>query len=53
MPAVIAYTRAALRKRLSLWYGSLQTNLFVRRDPGNFAAIGDDLGAAMRWSVTF
>lgn len=36
-----------------LWSGSLQTNLFLRRNPGNFAALGDDLGAALRWSVAF
>ncbi len=36
-----------------LWGGALQTNLFLRRDPGNFAALGDDVGAAMRWSVAF
>lgn len=33
--------------------GSLQTNVFLRRDPGNYAALGDDLGAALRWSVAF
>ena len=36
-----------------LWGGALQTNLFARRDPGNFASLGDDVGAALRWSVVF
>jgi hypothetical protein len=35
-----------------LW-GDLQTNLFYRRDPGNFAALPDDVGATMRWSAAF
>ena len=36
-----------------LWFGALQTNLFLRRDPGNFAALGTDVGAALRWSMGF
>ena len=33
--------------------GSLQTNLFWRRDPGNFAQLPDDRGAAVRYGVAF
>ena len=36
-----------------LWGGALQTNLFLRRQPGNVADYGDDVGAALRWSVAF
>lgn len=41
------------RYALPLWAGMLQTNLFLRRQPGNFVALGQDLGAAARWSVAF
>lgn len=33
--------------------GRMDANLFWRRDPGNFAAAPDDLGAALRWRVGF
>jgi hypothetical protein len=33
--------------------GRMDANLFWRRDPGNFAAAPDDLGAAFRWRVGF
>jgi hypothetical protein len=33
--------------------GAVQTNLFWRKDPGNFAALSDDMGAALRYSVAF
>lgn len=33
--------------------GDLQTNFFWRRDPGNFAALPDDYGWAMRYSFAF
>ncbi|WP_267419168.1 S8 family peptidase, partial [Sphingomonas sp. GC_Shp_1] len=33
--------------------GSLQTNLFWRHDPGNFATIPADVGMAMRYSMGF
>lgn len=36
-----------------LFGGALQTNLYWRRDPGNYAAIGNDAGAALRWSTGF
>ena len=36
-----------------LWGGALQTNLYWRRDPGNYAAIGNDAGVALRWSSSF
>jgi hypothetical protein len=33
--------------------GRMDANLYWRRDPGNFAAAPNDLGAAMRWRVDF
>jgi hypothetical protein len=33
--------------------GRMDTNIFWRRDPGNFAAAPDDMGAAFRWRVGF
>ncbi|MGN6376831.1 MAG: S8 family peptidase [Sphingomonas sp.] len=33
--------------------GTMQTNLFWRRDPGNFANLPDDRGLALRYGVTF
>ncbi|MGC5795608.1 S8 family peptidase [Sphingomonas sp. NFX23] len=33
--------------------GGLDTNLFFRRDPGNFAALPNDYGMAMRYSLGF
>lgn len=33
--------------------GRMDANLFWRRDPGNFAAASDDVGAALRWRVGF
>ncbi|MGN6268660.1 MAG: S8 family peptidase [Sphingomonas sp.] len=33
--------------------GMLQTNLFWRRDPGNFANLPDDRGVAVRYGVSF
>ncbi len=33
--------------------GAVQTNLFLRKAPGNFAALSDDMGGAMRYSVAF
>jgi hypothetical protein len=36
-----------------LFGGRMDANLFWRRDPGNFAAAPDDLGAAFRWRVDF
>jgi hypothetical protein len=33
--------------------GMLQTNLFWRRDPGNFAALPDDRGVAVRFGTAF
>ena len=41
------------RYALPILGGAFQTNLFWRRDPGNFAALSDDVGGAVRWSVTF
>jgi hypothetical protein len=41
------------RYALPILGGALQTNLFWRKDPGNFAALSDDVGGAVRWSVTF
>ena len=33
--------------------GNVETNFFWRRDPGNFAALGSDYGAALRYSLGF
>ncbi|HEU0045962.1 S8 family peptidase [Sphingomonas sp.] len=33
--------------------GAMETNLYWRRDPGNVAAMPDDIGAALRWSRGF
>jgi hypothetical protein len=33
--------------------GNVQTNLFYRRDPGNFARLPDDYGMALRYSYGF
>lgn len=33
--------------------GDISTHAFLRRDPGNYAALSDDYGAALRWSVGF
>lgn len=33
--------------------GRIDANMFWRRDPGNFAAASDDLGAALRWRIGF
>jgi len=33
--------------------GTLQTNLFWRRDPGNFASLPNDRGVALRYGVAF
>lgn len=39
------------RYAFSLGGGDLQTNLFWRRDPGNWATLPDDYGVALRYSV--
>ena len=41
------------RYAMPLWGGALQTNLYVRRDPGNVAAINDDIGVALRFAREF
>lgn len=41
------------RYMLPLGRGSLQTNLFLRRDPGNIAALSDDYGLALRYAIGF
>ena len=41
------------RYALPLWWGDLQTNLFYRRNPGNFSSLPDDAGATLRWSTAF
>jgi hypothetical protein len=38
---------------VGLWGGSLSANAFLRKDPGNIAAAGDDVGAAVRFSLGF
>ncbi|MDQ2879450.1 MAG: S8 family serine peptidase [Pseudomonadota bacterium] len=42
-----------VRYAVPLWFGDLQTNLFYRRNPGNFATLPDDKGLAARWSMPF
>jgi subtilisin family serine protease len=37
----------------SLWRGSVESNFFYRRDPGNFAVLPDDYGLALRYGVKF
>ena len=44
--AEASYARDALGGRIS-------GNLFYRRDPGNYAAVPDDLGAALRFTLGF
>lgn len=41
------------RYRVLLGSGDLQTNLFWRRDPGNIAALPDDVGGAVRYAIGF
>jgi hypothetical protein len=41
------------RYSLAMLGGILQTNLFWRRDPGNFVALSDDRGGAVRFAVAF
>jgi len=44
---------AELRYAFPFWGGAMETNLFWRRDPGNFAQLPNDTGAALRWSRAF
>ncbi|MEO5938485.1 MAG: S8 family peptidase, partial [Sphingomonas sp.] len=37
----------------TLWRGNVESNFFYRRDPGNFAALPDDYGLALRYGVKF
>jgi hypothetical protein len=39
--------------RTALWQGALASSLFVRRQPGHYAALPVDKGVAMRWSRDF
>lgn len=41
------------RYGLPMFGGGLETNLFWRRDPGNFASLPNDYGMAMRYSLGF
>ncbi len=41
------------RYRLLIGGGDIQTNLFWRRDPGNFASLPADVGGAVRYSWGF
>jgi len=36
-----------------LWAGQASASLFYRREPGHFAHMPDDAGAALRWSKSF
>lgn len=42
-----------MRYSTPLWVGNLGTNLFLRRHPGNFAQLGNDVGAVARYSMAF
>ncbi|VXC62076.1 S8 family peptidase [Sphingomonas sp. AX6] len=42
-----------MRYSTPLWAGNLGTNLFLRRHPGNFAQLGNDVGAVARYSMAF
>ena len=42
-----------MRYAMPLWVGNLGTNLFLRRHPGNFAQLGNDVGAVARYSMAF
>ena len=44
---------AEIRYARALGGGTVQTNLYWRRDPGNVAALRPDMGAALRWSRGF
>ncbi|WP_295631112.1 S8 family peptidase [Novosphingobium sp.] len=39
--------------RTALWRGALASSLFIRRQPGHYAALPVDKGVAMRWSRDF
>jgi len=41
------------RYRILLGTGDLQTNLFWRRDPGNYAVLPADVGGAVRYTIGF
>ena len=41
------------RYAFPLGAGTMQTNFFWRRDPGNFASLPDDRGVALRYGVAF
>lgn len=42
-----------LRYRWTFLAGDVSSNLFLRREPGNIAAMQSDLGGAVRWSWGF
>jgi hypothetical protein len=44
---------AELRYAFPFWSGLVETNLFWRHNPGNFADLPADAGAALRWSRNF
>ena len=44
---------AELRYARPFFGGTVQTNVYWRRDPGNVAALAADRGAALRWSRGF
>ncbi len=39
--------------RAALWGGEAGASLYYRKDPGHFAAVPDDKGFAVQWSVGF
>ena len=44
---------AELAWRGALWGGSASASLFYRKDPGHYAALSDDQGAALTWRTGF
>lgn len=44
---------AELAWRGPLWGGSAAASLYYRTDPGHYAALPDDKGAALRWELRF
>jgi len=41
------------RYRVAMPGGDIQTNLFWRRNPGNFSGLAPDYGMAVRYGIAF
>jgi hypothetical protein len=46
-------TDAELAWHGPIWGGEAAASVFYRTDPGNYAALPDDKGVAVRWSARF